>query len=232
MNEQLQAHYTAPKPLAYAILTPGIHLGMSCALRAVLGSAYSDNLAIRHGVLPVIMWLVPLWIICRLYLAKVVPAQYKEGGKWTWVSSFLKLILPGETVRFLISIVNLGVFSLGNFLSPCSWLLTEKLYLYPRLRSVNADAISEVMTAAAILYVLFHLLYLVILYLPVLLMAYRIYWKQGEKEYEHLRAVYAEHAAEALARDAMPDAEVKVIPEHKAKAYADYNSFHGKRPKK
>lgn len=232
MNEQLASHYQPPKPVPYAFLTLGIHLGLSCILRVVLGSAYSDNLAIRHGVLPVITWLAPIWAICCLYLSKVVPAQYREGGKWTWVSSFWKLILPGEAVRFLISIVNLGAFSMGNFFSPSSWLLTEKWYLYPQLRSVDAHAVSEVMTAAAILYVLFHLLYLLILYLPVLLIAYRIYWKWGQKEYEHLRAVYAAHETDALARDAQPDVEAKVIPEHKAKAYADYNSFHGKRPKK
>jgi hypothetical protein len=105
--------------------------------------------------------------------------------------------------------------------------------MYPKMQLAgNSAAAVRIMSASHTLYFAFYLLYLLLTYLPVLLACYRIYWKKGEKEYEHLKQVYAEHEADALARDAMPDAEAKVIPEHKAKAYADYNRLHGKRPKK
>ena len=110
-------------------------------------------------------------------------------------------------------------------------VLAEGDYAKMQLAGNSAAAV-RIMSASHTLYFAFYLLYLTLTYLPVLLVCYRIYWNRGQREYEHLKKVYAEHEADAAARDAMPEVELKVIPEHKSKVFAAYNSFRGKRPKK
>ena len=233
MNEQLQSHYKPPKPVPYAFLTLGIHLGTSVLLWILFGSSYSANTMVRHTLAPVITCILPLFVLIRYYLSLVVPAQYREGGRGMWIRSFLKLVLPGEVIRMLVSLIGFGALPLGSYFSPFSWLMTEKLYMYPKMQLAgNSAAAVRIMSASQMLYCLFYLLYLFLTYLPVLLVCYRIYWNRGRKEYEHLKQVYTEHEADAQTRDAMPDAEVKVIPEHKQKALDAFNSFHGKQPKK
>lgn len=233
MEEQLQSHYKPPRPIPYALLTLGVHLGTGALMWILFGSTYSTNLMVRHTIAPVITCILPLFVMIRYYLSLTVPAQYKEDGRWTWLRSFLKLVLPGEVIRMLISLIGFGALPLGSYFSPFSWLMTEKLYMYPKMQLAgNSAAAVRIMSASHTVYFLFYLLYLVLTYLSVLLVCYRFYWKKGQKEYEHLKKIYAEHEADVEARDAMPDAAAKAIPEHKAKAFADYNSFHGKRPKK
>ncbi|MBQ8642178.1 MAG: hypothetical protein IJ480_08155 [Clostridia bacterium] len=233
MNEQLQSHYKPPRPVSYALLTLGVHLGTGGLMWILFANSYSTNLMVRHTIAPVVTCVLPLFVMIRYYLSLTVPAQYREDGRWTWIRSFLKLVLPGEVIRMVISLIGFGALPLGSYFSPFSWLMTEKLYMYPKMQLAgNSAAAVRIMSASHTLYFAFYLLYLTLTYLPVLLVCYRIYWNRGQREYEHLKKVYAEHEADAAARDAMPEVELKVIPEHKSKVFAAYNSFRGKRPKK
>lgn len=233
MDERLQSHYRPPRPVPYALLTLGVHLGTGVFMWILFANSYNSNLLVRHTIAPVVTCILPLFVTIRYYLSLTVPAQYKEGGRWTWLRSFVRLILPGEVIRMLVSLIGFGALPLGSYFSPFSWLMTEKLYMYPKMQLAgNSAAAARIMSASHTLYFAFYLLYLALTYLPVLLICYRFYWNRGKKEYEHLKKVYTEHEADAAARDALPDAEAKVIPGHKAKAFAAYNSFHGKRPKK
>ncbi len=233
MNEQLASHYKPPKPAAYAALTIGIHLALSIGMRVLFMQAYTSNTATRYGICLWLTAVIPLFAVCRYYLWDRVPDQYREGGNFIWIRSFLRMVLPGEVIRMVISLPAFGTAPLGSFFSPFSWILTEKLYLYPRLLEATSSAEAVQITKTAFMvYPLFYVLYLALTYLPVLLIVYRIAWSRGQKQYEHLRQVYADHEADVQARDAMPDAAVQVSPEHKAKAFDLYNTVRGKRPKK
>ncbi|MBQ8400299.1 MAG: hypothetical protein IJX14_00045 [Clostridia bacterium] len=233
MNEQLTSHTKPPKPVHYALLTLLTHLILSILLIILFGTSYLSNLPLRHGICLWIVFLVPLFVICKYYFLPYIPEQYREGGALVWLKTFVKLVLPGEIIRFVLSAIPLGSMPLGNFLSPFSWILTEKLYLYPQLYEVSTSEAAIRVTGMTFgLYPLFYVFYLVLTYLPVLLVVHRYAWKKGQKEYEKLKKIYAEHEADAQARDAMPDAAAKVIPEHKEKAFDLYNTFRGKRPKK
>ena len=233
MNEQLASHCKPPKPVQYAVLTLLTHLILSVLMIVLFGPSYLSNLPLRHGICLWIVFLVPLYVICQYYFLPYIPDQYREGGIVVWLKTFAKLVLPGEIIRFVLSLPPMGAMPLGNFLSPFSWILTEKLYLYPQLYdAATSDAGARVTAMTFGLYPLFYMLYLCLTYLPVLLLVHRYAWKKGQKEYEKLKKIYAEHEADAMVRDAVPDAAAKVIPEHKEKAFDLYNTFHGKRPKK
>lgn len=233
MNEQLASHYKPPKPVQYALLTLLTHLIMSILLTILFGTAFLSNLTFRHGICLWIVFLVPLYVICKYYFLPFIPEQYQEGGITVWLKSFAKLVLPGEVIRLVLSAIPLGSMPFGNFLSPCSWILTEKLYLYPQLYEVStSEAAIRVTGMAFAMYPLFYVFYLLLTYLPVLLLVHLYAWKKGQKEYEKLKKIYAEHEADAAARDAVPDAAAKVIPEHREKDFDTYSKLKGFRPKK
>lgn len=233
MNDPLASHAKPPKPVQYAVLTLLTHLILSILMIVLFGPSYLSNLPLRHGICLWIVFLVPLFVICQYYFLPYIPDQYREGGVLVWLKTFAKLVLPGEILRFVLSLPPLGSMPLGSFLSPFSWILTEKLYLYPQLYEVSTSEAAVRVTGMTFgLYPLFYLLYLALTYLPVLLAVHLYAWKKGQKEYEKLKKIYREHEADAAARDAMPDAEAKVIPEHKEKDFTRYNTFHGKQPKK
>jgi len=233
MNDQLSTHYSPPKPVHYALWTLVIHPFLFLMLMILCGTSYLSNSFLRHGICLWVVFLVPLYMICRYYFLPNVPQQYREGGFCIWLKSFMKLVLPGELIRFAISVIPLGNMPLGNIFSPFSWNMTEKLYLYPKLYgAATPEAAVRITVITFGMYPLFYLLYLVLTYLPVLLFVHRYAWKKGQKEYERLKRIYAEHEAGAAERDAMPAVEPKTVPEHKQKAFALYKTFRGKRPKK
>ena len=233
MNEQLASHSKPPKPVHYAALTLLTHLILSLLMIILFGTSYLSNLPLRHGICLWIVFLVPLFVICRYYFWQYIPEQYREGGTVVWLKTFAKLVFPGEIIRFVLSIPPLGSMPLGSFFSPFSWILTEKLYLYPQLYEAATSEAGARATAMTFgLYPLFYIMYLALTYLPVLLLVHRYAWKKGQKEYEKLKKIYAEHEADAQIRDAMPDAAAKVIPEHREKDYDTYSKLKGFRPKK
>ncbi len=140
------------------------------------------------------------------------------------MKSFFWLAFPGELIRFLISLPAVS----GRFFYYTGWQLMTLLYVYPQRETAPLDAL---LASTAIVYPLFNILALVLHLIP-LLWLYRLYWREGEQEWEKLKKSYIEHQAEAEKRDEMPDAEAKVIPTHKAKDFDAYNRLHGERKKK
>lgn len=228
MDEQLQSHYKPPNPWIYAVVCNAAQVCTVLFFRMITGNYYY---MIRGYLMP-LSFLVPMYVLYK-YIRYDVPEQYKEGNWKVWVHSCVRMILPGEAIRMVLSCITLGTTPWGQIFAPFSWFLTEWLYLTPLYGSGAGQTNWAMVTVSSwLLYPLFYLLYLFITYLPFVFLMYKLAWNDGQKEYERLRQRYKEHETEAAERDAAPDAEMKKIPSQKEKDYAMYNSFQGKQRKK
>ena len=80
---------------------------------------------------------VPGWLVWR-HLGVRIPGNEKISGMWSladdprlWYRKALRLMLPGEILRFLLGLLPVPVFRYGVLTSPGTYLLYTLLYINP-----------------------------------------------------------------------------------------------------
>ena len=115
-------------------------------------------------------------------------AQYRPGMQTRdLIRGALLTVLPGEALRFLLSLVTLGSAGLTGGMSLAATVLFERTYLtwagrYDAVRAEGAVALSDVFA-----YILCYLLYLSV-YLLAVIGIYWLVWRARKKERAQLGA--------------------------------------------
>lgn len=105
-----------------------------------------------------------------------VPEQYHKTNRWN--RCFLKFVLPGEIIRFLISFVCLGHQSqIGGRFSTLACFLYENTYLLATKRSIPVRHDLEFIPADFFVFALWYLLYAA-LYGVLIALLYRFLWRR------------------------------------------------------
>ena len=115
-----------------------------------------------------------------------VPGLYKkEESKYAWIKTALKLVLPGETVRYAFCMKNVGLYGrTGMFaLIPSDLYDNTWLRWTGRLNAVRYNGEYEFIDYLG--YFIVYIPYLV-LYLSVVLLIFKKFWKLGKTYKEDL----------------------------------------------
>lgn len=137
-------------------------------------------------VVYLIVWIVSLLIpfaVIYFIFRRTVPDHYLSSDfPHLWRKSALKLILPGETIRFLLCL------SLNRNMVRFALFPTNLFDLFYLPLSGRSDAVLYEGTYILQDFVAFALIYLIYfaLHLTVILLIYRRYWKIGKEEREDL----------------------------------------------
>lgn len=128
---------------------------------------------------------IPLAIIFA-YWKNRIPAHYQPSDdKRLWLKNALRLILPGEIVRFLLGTSCLGFIGSFGLLSLIPTFVFEQTYVIwsGRYKAISQKA--EFIFADYLAYVGIYLIYLALFLLAVLAI-YRYLWNVGKREKEEL----------------------------------------------
>lgn len=128
---------------------------------------------------------VPL-LATFFFFRSVVEDQYiPSEDKFCWLKSCARLVLPAETIRFLFCLSSLGHINQSGVFAFLPSLLFENTYLLWTNRSEPVRQWLEYIFADFIVYTLCYLLYIVI-YLALVMLIYKHFWKEAQKESEDL----------------------------------------------
>ena len=128
---------------------------------------------------------IPLAIIFA-YWKNRVPAHYQPSDdKRLWLKNALRLILPGEIVRFLLGTSCLGFIGSFGLLSLIPTFVFEQTYMIwsGRYKAIRQKA--EFIFVDYLAYFGIYLIYLALFLLAVLAI-YRYLWNVGKREKEEL----------------------------------------------
>ena len=128
---------------------------------------------------------IPLAILFG-YWKNRIPAHYQPSDdKQLWLKNALRLILPGEIVRFLLGTSCLGFIGSFGLLSLIPTFVFEQTYVIwsGRYKAIRQKA--EFIFADYLAYVGIYLIYLALFLLAVLAI-YRYLWNVGKREKEEL----------------------------------------------
>ena len=143
----------------------------------MLGAAF-----VVYPIVWIVSLLIPFAVICFIF-RRTVPDHYLSSDfPHLWRKSALKLILPGEIIRFLLCL------SLNRNMVRFALFPTHLFDLFYLPLSGRSDAVLHEGTYILQDYLVFALIYLLYftLYLTVILLIYRRYWKIGKEEREDL----------------------------------------------
>jgi len=148
----------------------------------------------KMGTLKIALTYIILFIGCFgislavlfIYLKNRVPAHYQPSDeKWLWAKNGIRLILPGEIVRFLLGVFCLGSVNSFGLLSLAPTFVYEQTYL---IQSGRFEAIRQELRFIFVDYLAYIGVYLVYLavFLVAVLAVYRYLWNVGKRERDEL----------------------------------------------
>ena len=124
--------------------------------------------------------------ISAWFFKKRVPEHYQAtDDKYLWLKQGLLLVLPGEFVRFLLSLFTLGNSNNTGLLSMLPTFLFENTYMIWSGRHEAIRQKLEFVFLDFIAYIGAYLPYIAV-YLIALLVIYRIFWNVGKSEREEM----------------------------------------------
>ena len=128
---------------------------------------------------------VPL-LATFFYFRSVVADQYiPSEDEFCWAKSCARVILPAETIRFLVCLSSLGhINQSGNF-AFLPTLLFENTYLLLTNRHEPVRQMLDYHFADFVAYAFCYLLYIVI-YLALVMLIYKRFWAEAKKDSEDL----------------------------------------------
>ena len=126
--------------------------------------------------------LIGTWFFFRF----AVPRQYiPSEDSFRWLKSFAMLVLPVETIRFIVCLSSLGHISKTGMLAMLPSLVFENTYLLWSGRENVVLNLFDYTAADFAAYALCYLLYAAI-YLWLVAWIYRYFWLRGKREREDL----------------------------------------------
>ena len=126
--------------------------------------------------------------LTMIYLvkSKCVGDQYKHSeGKHHWMRNFLLFVLPGEAIRFLISLIDLGHGEGTGVITSVASFIFENTYVYRAGANTRIRMETRYIAADYIAYVGCYLVYLIV-YCLILMLPYYLLWKKAEFERNEL----------------------------------------------
>ncbi len=124
--------------------------------------------------------------VSALFFKKKVPQHYQpSNNKYAWLKKGLLFVLPGEGVRFLLSLFSLGHIDSTGLLSIVPTFLFENTYIIwtGRMEAIRQKA--DFVIADFLAYIGAYLPYIII-YLVAVLAVYHVFWNVGKKEREEM----------------------------------------------
>ena len=179
-------------------------------LLILIGNMDGNMLLGRGGLyVPVVIfgqYIVPA-LFQLIFLSRKPSEHYTEGGKFLWIKSGLKYILPGEAFRLLVCIFPAPITLFGRLFSWSGMLLfTDTYYGLPQchdrlVRTFSASDMIDMFDAIGrgdlvfgdiLAYIGCHILML-IPYIVILLILYRVFWNRRKKEITNLKSKQQYH---------------------------------------
>lgn len=143
----------------------------------MLGAAF-----VVYPIVWIVSLLIPFAVLC-FFFRRTVPDHYLPSeSPRLWRKSALKLILPGEIIRFLLCL------SLSRNTVRFALFPTHLFDLFYLPLSGRSDAVLQEGTYILMDFIAYALIYLLYfaLYLSVIQLLYRRYWMVGKEEREDL----------------------------------------------
>ncbi len=137
-----------------------------------------------------LQFLIPLgtsWIsVYFLFKIQQVSSHYDpDVDKFYWIKSCMKLVIPAEIIRFLISSFDLGIITKAGYFALPATFLFESTYL---IWSGRGYAVRQELSYIFSDYVVYNFCYLIYLAIHLfgIFMIYRHFWLVGKNECEDL----------------------------------------------
>lgn len=128
---------------------------------------------------------VPL-LATFFFFRSVVEDQYiPSEDKFCWLKSCARLVLPAETIRFLFCLSSLGHLNQSGVFSLVPSLLFENTYLLWTNRSEPVRQMLEYNFADFLAFAACYIIYIAV-YLALVAILYKRFWKKSQKDREDL----------------------------------------------
>lgn len=146
------------------------------------GSQKSIASLIILAVLPMIVAV----LLSSIYMRKCINDQYVYSeGKVSWLRNFLIFIMPGEILRFLISLLDLGHSSGTGRIAFTPSFAFENIYIYQLGLNTRIRIEMNYQLSDFLAYIACYIVYLFV-YVSLLLVIYRRFWKKIDVEHREL----------------------------------------------
>lgn len=123
--------------------------------------------------------------IMLLFIRAVLPPLYEASGDKLWLKKSALLVLPGEAVRFAVTLTDLGFVDGSGRLATVPACLFQLVYLKDPGKSYDIRQLGRFDFSDYMAFSLCYVLYLAVFLAAVFLLC-RIVWNKYGKDYEDL----------------------------------------------
>jgi len=138
----------------------------------------------------IVLAVIPMTVavlLSSIYINRCISEQYQYSeGKIHWWQNFCIFIIPGELLRFIVSLCDLGHNSGTGWVTFTPSFIFENIYVYPNGLNTRIRFDMNYQLKDYMVYIGCYVIYLAI-YTLLLLAIYHCFWKKLDFKYKELQ---------------------------------------------